>query len=105
MRAEHVLGIDGLATAGTGAQLARGTARFGKRRGLQLERSPLRHRQRRPDDHVDEQAEYRQQERDPGGEHMERHARRTFACVPECPVGKAEPEGDQVEDDDVEKRP
>src|SRR5438445_625919 len=59
VRTEHVLRIDRLAAARAGPQLARRPAWFGQGRGLEFQRAPLRHGQRRPDDHVDEQAEDR----------------------------------------------
>src|SRR5437899_12030652 len=54
VRAQHVLGIDWFATARTWAQLPDRTARLGQRLRLQLQRAPLGHGQRRPNDHVDE---------------------------------------------------
>src|ERR1700693_3118303 len=63
VRTEHVLRIDRLAAAGARPQLARGTARLRERLRLQLERPALRHRQRRPDDHVDEKPEDKQHPR------------------------------------------
>ncbi len=100
MRAEDVLGVDRLAAARAGPQLARRAARFGQCLGLELQGAALRHRQRWPNDHVDEQTEDRQHQREAGGEYVEQHAVRPLARIAECPVRQAEPERQQVKDDD-----
>src|SRR5204863_825577 len=104
VRAKYVLGVDRFATAGAGPQLASRATRLGQCLGLELERPALRHRQWWPDDHVDEEAEDWQHQGEAGGENMEQHAVRALAGIAECPVGEAEPEGQQVKHDDEEQR-
>src|SRR6202022_4663421 len=104
MRAEDVLGVDWLAAAGAGPQLARRAARLGEGLRLELQRPAFRHRQRWPNDHVDEQTEDRQHQREPRGENVEEHTVRALSRIAECPIREAEPEGQQVKDDDEEQR-
>src|SRR5207302_6967978 len=85
VRAEHVLGVDRLAAAGAGAQLAYGPSGLGQGQGLQLQGATLGHGQGRTDDHVDEEPEDGQQERDAGREDVEGQAWRALPGVPKCP--------------------
>src|SRR5712692_10020272 len=104
MRAEDILGVDRLAAARAGPKLARRAARLGQGLRLELQRTTFRHRERRPDDHVDEQAEDRQHQREPGGENVEQDTVRALPRIAECPVREAQPERQQVKDDDEEQR-
>src|SRR5207245_11670430 len=104
VRTQDVLRVDRFAAAGAGPQFARRSTRLRQSLRLEFQGAALGHRERRPDDHVDEETENWQHQGEPGGKDMEQHTVRALAGIAEGPVRQTEPEGQQIENYDSEQR-